>query len=1533
MSHFPSQILRGICARCGLLRAATGCFLLGAGIGTPAHGAVRLSEFLADNADGIKDGDGEKSDYIEIHNPDDVSVDLEGYSLTNNKSVPRQWRFPSLLMKPGDYLLVWASGKDRALSAAPLHTNFKLSKEGGYLALIPPESETAVTVFDPYPAQFPDRSYGDWQPEIISQPVMEGASCKWTVPTSNFAKWRLPDYKDGTWITALTGIGFDASTPGLDYSVYFGVGGNTRTAMLNRNASCYVRVPFNLTNLKGLSSMKLKLRYDDGYVAGLNGVILSRGNAPASVNYQSLANGIRDEDEAVSLEQVDVTAQLGALRAGKNVLSFQVLNATVDNTDILCSPVLELGHLDLTQSPHRGYLATPTPLAANTPAADGFTGDTKFSVNRGIFEAPFTLAITSSTPGAVIRYTLDSTPPSLTNGLIYSGPPTIATTTVVRAAAFGEGLHPSNVDTQTYVFPASVIRQKPPSGYPLTWGTKTDSFGTVSSVPADYEMDQKVVNAPEYSGLISQSLSSTLPIVSLSSAKDLFFSTDGIYADGRYSAEEIPVSMEMFGPGLDRTAQIDCGVRIHGGNARDHPKKPLRLYFRKKYGADKLRYPLYAGSEVTEFNQLLLRPGGHDGWAVPFGNKSTSLAPHASYSRDQFLRLTENDMRHASPCGRYVHVYINGLYWGIYDLQERSNADFFAAHYGGDPADWDVVHHPSYVNEDYSEVDGEGLAWEEVLARADAGVHSEQDYAAMASLVDLDNYIDSLIVRIWSGDYDWCGPIYMKNGSQEAEAGYFDNKNWYAARRSRTQPGGFVFHSWDAEMSMGSHLMGNLGFNSLPFWLPWPPPQDVPNFDSTRVGTPGSFAWPYAQLRSHPTFQRKFADHLQKHFFNTGVMTTAANQARLDSLTDQLKLAIVAESARWGDVNRNNPLNIALTPENHWKPEIDWLRNTFMAGRSALVLDQFRATGLFPSTGAPVLTPFGGSLSGNTPLNLTLPPGGTGKIYYTLDGSDPSDLHQPVLKTLVDDGAPCNWWVPTYSIGNTWRSLDGPSNPDSWLAGRNGLGFDLDTTFLPHFNTDTMALMSGHRAGVYFRMHFQIASQEEIDTMGSLSLQAKYDDGFVAALNGTVVQRANAPATELWNSSANALHPDSDALTYTPFPIPASTFHSLLRVGDNVVAVQGLNQSVNSSDFLSTVRLVSSTGGGSVPSPAARLYDPANPPRLTDSPTVKARAVSGGEWSALTEAAFITGTAASSRNLVVSELQYHPANPLEQEIAAGFTEDGDFEFVELYNISRDTIQLKDCGFKSGITFDFNDSQIQELLPGARLLVAKNPAALRFRHGSSLPVAGAFQDNTTLSNSGETLRLNAADGSVIFELTYSDRKPWPTAADGGGLSLVLVNPLGSPSDPANPGNWRVSLKDGGSPGGRDTPGFGGWAASAPLNSTAPLKDADGDGAPNLLEYVSGTNPGKAADRPRLAISTEASGTGGQFSVVLEFQRSTMAEDAALILESSPDPSAGDWTPVSGVTTVRHLDGTRDTVTVRPKSNSFTARFFRLRASLP
>lgn len=125
------------------------------------HAAPVISEFMASNATTVADEDGAYSDWIEIHNPDAVAVDLAGWFLTDSATNKSKWQFPAVVVPAGGYLVVFASSKDRRIPGATLHTNFSLSAQGEYLALVRPDGVTAATEFAPkFPQQDPDVAYG-----------------------------------------------------------------------------------------------------------------------------------------------------------------------------------------------------------------------------------------------------------------------------------------------------------------------------------------------------------------------------------------------------------------------------------------------------------------------------------------------------------------------------------------------------------------------------------------------------------------------------------------------------------------------------------------------------------------------------------------------------------------------------------------------------------------------------------------------------------------------------------------------------------------------------------------------------------------------------------------------------------------------------------------------------------------------------------------------------------------------------------------------------------------------------------------------------------------------------------------------------------------------------------------------------------------------------------------------------------------------------------------------------------------------------
>ncbi|OJW17107.1 MAG: hypothetical protein BGO49_08155 [Planctomycetales bacterium 71-10] len=176
-----------------------------------------ISEIVASNGGGLKDQDGDRSDWIELYNAGDEAIDLAGWSLTDDPDLPHQWEVPATILGPGGFLVVFASDKDRRVAGAELHTNFKLGADGDYLALVRPDS-TVASSFDPtYPPQTSDVSYGVGFDS--TQLVAAGATASVKVPTDGSLEgsWNSPSYApDGSWATGATGVGYGALRPGFD---------------------------------------------------------------------------------------------------------------------------------------------------------------------------------------------------------------------------------------------------------------------------------------------------------------------------------------------------------------------------------------------------------------------------------------------------------------------------------------------------------------------------------------------------------------------------------------------------------------------------------------------------------------------------------------------------------------------------------------------------------------------------------------------------------------------------------------------------------------------------------------------------------------------------------------------------------------------------------------------------------------------------------------------------------------------------------------------------------------------------------------------------------------------------------------------------------------------------------------------------------------------------------------------------------------------------------------------------------------------
>ncbi|HEY3324108.1 MAG TPA: lamin tail domain-containing protein [Planctomycetota bacterium] len=710
------------------------------------------------------------------------------------------------------------------------------------------------------------------------------------------------------------------------------------------------------------------------------------------------------------------------------------------------------------------YSATVT-IIDDEPSVTGTVEAPAFSPPRGIYGGPVTVTLTCATIGSTIRYTTDGSAPSETAGTIYTNPIDLSATTPLRAVAYKSGLKPSDVQTHTYVnIPEAAHQADIHTGNgPTGWPNAGDPNGSGFSI--NYGMDTTVVNVAPYSGTIQNDLKS-LPSFSIAmSLNDLFNSSTGIWShpDQDGHAWERPCSVELLDPAEGGLFQINAGIRIRGGYSRStgNPKHGLRLFFRGEYGGN-LNYRMFGAFPApATFDCFDLRTFQNYSWS--FAGDSQGV-----FMRDMFSRDTQRDMGQPCTHGDYYHLYINGQYWGLYNTEERAEASFASQYLGGNKEDYDVikVEAGSY---NINATDGNMDAWTRLWKACKAGLATNDAYYRIQgknpdgttnnsyeNLIDVDNLIDYMLVIYYGGNLDAPISNFLSNQSPN---------NFYAIR-SRVANRGFIFTSHDAE-----HTLLNV------------------NQDRTGPFTAGDTLnksnpqWVFQQCWANAEFRVRVADHVQRHFFDGGALTPAACQARFNARKNQINAAVVAESARWGDSKREP----AYTRDGTWLPQCNSILNTYMPARSNIVLNQLIAKGLYATITAPTFDSTGGDITPGFALTITNP-NATGRLYYTIDGSDPraigggiGGLDGGTTSIAITLSATCTVKARVLD-GSTWSALREASfycpqdfsalriteimyNPPDWLKPDLTLVPGKDLEFLELKNTGTTTL---NLSGVQF---------------------------------------------------------------------------------------------------------------------------------------------------------------------------------------------------------------------------------------------------------------------------------------------------------------------------------------------------------------------------------------------------------------------------------------------------------------------------------
>ena len=675
-----------------------------------AHAQLVINEVCSSNFSNLSDEDGDFEDWIELYNSSEDTINIKGYSLTDTRDDPGKWECPGLKLPPKEYLIIFASDKNRNRVIRNYQTTIFATDTFKYIS----------PTFEPDP------------------------------------QWRNNTFNDTAWLTGQEGFGHGE--------------GIYNTEVSDTLMSVFIRKTFQVANISNIVNGQLHVDYDDAFVAFLNGDEIARNNIRpdgAIPEYNQAALHQHPSHlligEAPELFTVNHEKLMGLLTEGENVLALQLHNNWLD-AEMSINPFFSYGidtnHLYFAPTPYWFYHDTlplhtnfkldsdgeplllfdgngnlideleipalpvdvsygrtyddsvsycfyrePSPGFSNNALAKyvGITqGVPEFSKNAGLYNLTFpdslTIEIFAPNPGDVVRFTLNGNTPADTS-MLYTQAIGITKTTVLKARLFAGGKLPGKVVTATYIINKS-------TNLPVV------SITTDSANLWDYETGI-YVKGPD--------AANNFPYYGANFWRDV----------------EIQVCFEYFGTAGERLLIQDAGMKIHGGWSRAFNQRSLRLIARGSFGKSKFDYPFFPDKNIGNFDKLILRNAGNDF--------------QGAHLRDGLIhKMVQGKTQMATQDYQPVVVYLNGEYWGIQNLREKIDTDYLFENFALDDQNINLLENKHEVIEGDKQ---DFIDLHEFIMNHDLSIH--ENYETVCQQLDIPGLIDYFAVQLFIINTDW----------------------------------------------------------------------------------------------------------------------------------------------------------------------------------------------------------------------------------------------------------------------------------------------------------------------------------------------------------------------------------------------------------------------------------------------------------------------------------------------------------------------------------------------------------------------------------------------------------------------------------------------------------------------------------------------------------------------------------------------------------------------------------------------------------
>jgi len=631
---------------------------------------------------------------------------------------------------------------------------------------------------------------------------------------------------------------------------------------------------------------------------------------------------------------------------------------------------------------------------------------------------------------------------------------------------------------------------------------KTFSSGKLSSdiVTTTYLIGQRAFN---------------LPVVSLvTPTKNLFDNTIGIYVAGTNGIEgcgdgkpynwnqnwDRPANFELFD--RQRIPRLNQEVDIQTAGCASlsyNPQKSLHIQPKKKFGNNKLQYPIFSSRTNLQYKDITLRNSGNDFYY--------------SMMRDGMMQtLIMGRMNIEYLAYEPAVLFLNGEYYGIQNLRQRSNADLLYTEYGLDNEEVEMI-------ENYEiQFDPRYLEMLNFIQNND--IRSSTIYEQLKNMMDVESYMQVLMTNIYVANYDW-----PHNNVRMWRK--IDNGKW----RWILFDTDFGFNLFIEDLHNFNSLTYALGENNEKETKPW----------ATQL---------FKRLMENDSFRNEFIDRFTVHLSST-FKTDRVNHI-IDSLAAKISTEIVYHKQRWGNSGREfeddliDMKNFSAARGNNM---MNFIGNRFLSGASqhTISISANIPNATYTFNNAPILDP-AIELKNYAGRNFNLKANNVkGYLFKSWEVTGMANI-----QTIIPWDSHWKYWDGATIPATNWHSLN--YQDDAWKSGQAQLGYgNKGETTKVDFGPDVY----NKYQTCYLRKNFTV---QDVTSIGNATVRLFVDDGAVVYVNGTEIGRFNLPAGNI-SFTTYASSPNDGA--YTNFTIPVS----LLQNGNNVIAVEVHQVSASSSDM------------------------------------------------------------------------------------------------------------------------------------------------------------------------------------------------------------------------------------------------------------------------------------------------------------------------------------------------------------------------------